>query len=204
MTTVNGGHCRCRRWLTVTVCEVVTMENMFRFHNQQSSNNVCPRACANPYVKCTTSSSSLLTRKEDDADVLAPHFQRLHHTCSGKTLFLCKFLQRHGIVAVHCSQLRSLQYYSREIRKKAIITQMCYAGPGSASLGMSPPSTRLRLRLDWRMSTYCTEVAQATPTGCFRELMSTIPLSCLSICHTNTCQTVTYTCLVNLWYSPGE
>ena len=33
--------------------------------------------------------------------------------------------------------------------------------------------------------------------------MSTIPLSYLSICHTNTCQTVKYTLLVNVWYSSG-
>ena len=40
-------------------------------------------------------------------------------------------------------------------------------------------------------------------TGCLRELMSTIPLSYLSICHTNTCQTVKYTRLVNFWYLSG-
>ena len=59
---------------------------------------MCVRGhAANPYVKYTTSSSSLLTRREDDADVLAPHLQRLHHTCYGKTLFLCNFFQRQGI-----------------------------------------------------------------------------------------------------------
>ena len=39
ITTVDGVHCS-RRWLTVTVCEVVTMETMFLFRKQQSLKNV--------------------------------------------------------------------------------------------------------------------------------------------------------------------
>ena len=42
-----------------------------------------------------------------------------------------------------------------------------------------------------------------TPPGFFPELMSTIPLSCLSVCQTSTFQTVKYTRLVDLWYSSG-
>ena len=164
---------------------------------------MCVRGHAdNPYVKYTTSSSSLLTRREDDADVLAPHLQRLHHTCYGKTLFLCKFLQRQGIVAVHSSQIRSLQYYSREIREEAIITQMGYAGPGS-SVSECRPVGMIATLARFAHVNILHRSGSSSSTSCFQELVSTIQLSYLSICHTNTWQTVKYRRLVNCWYSSG-
>ena len=51
----------CRRWLAVTVCEIVTMENLFSFP-QTAIIETCRRHADNPYVKSTASSSSLLTR----------------------------------------------------------------------------------------------------------------------------------------------
>ena len=93
--------------------------------------------------------------------------------------------------------IRSLQHYSREIREEAILTEMGYAGPGSASLGMIATWARFaHVNILHRSGS-------SNSTICFRELMSTIPLSYLSICHTNTCQTVKYRRVVNFWYSSG-
>ena len=137
MTIINGVHCRIR-WLTVTVYQVVTMKDMFLFRKQQSSKSV-EGVLMIHNMKYTASSSSLLTRLGLTQTSSSRTFTAFIITLAmAIRCFLCKVLQRQGIVAVHSSQLCSPQHYSPEIREEAILSEIGYAGPCLASLGMSP------------------------------------------------------------------
>ena len=71
---------------------VVTMDNMFIFRKQQSSKSVESMLLTHVYP-CEIHSKLVLSSHKDRirAGVLIPHFHRLHHTCYGNTLFLCRF-----------------------------------------------------------------------------------------------------------------
>ena len=101
-TTVNSVHC-CQWWLTVTVCEVVVMENMFLFRKNSNHRKVSGNATNPYYVKYPSSSPSLLTRlglMQTSSPALSPPSSHLLRQGVVISVYM-KFLQWHGIVAVH-------------------------------------------------------------------------------------------------------
>ena len=219
MTTVNGIHC-CRRWLKVTV---VTMENMFLFRKQQSSKSVEGMYM---HVKYTANSSSLLTRlglvqASSSRTFTASITLAMARHCSCASFFNGRASSQFTVHSYARYTTHERSEKRRSSKGLCRFSQFCNVAA----------STWLRLWLDSRMSTYLalgnttvvfenscdstiplscrsichTNTRQTVKYTCLvNSYDSTIPLSCLSICHNNTCQDVKYTRLVNLWYSPDS
>ena len=105
VTTVDGVLC-CRRWLTVTLCEVVTNEICF-FYRKMS------RARCKPICEIHCRLVLFSHKSRIDADVLIPHFQRLHHTAQKRPKQLHRLFSRtHEYHSVVLSVRMSHQYLS--------------------------------------------------------------------------------------------
>ena len=121
------------------------IENVFLFRKQQSSKNV---EGIGMYVKHTASSSSLLTRLGLMQTSSPRNFNAVITLAMARRCSCAIFFQGMASSQFTVHNFRSLQHYSREIREEAILTQMGNAGPGSASLGMSPRRHEFRLWQD--------------------------------------------------------
>ena len=172
MTTVDGVHC-CRRWLTVTV-RSPDNGNMFLFRKQQSS-KLMSRACCKPIceIHCKITLSSHKVRIGDPHPALLTPSSHLlwQYVVSCESFFNGRASSQftvHSYAHYNTTRERS------EKRRSSL--KFGYAGPGSASLGMSPH----RHGCDFGQILACQHTAQKWLKQLhrlFRELMSTITLS---------------------------
>ena len=185
---VDGDHRRwctvhyCRRWLTATVCD-----GKYVSFPQTAIIKKCRGHAANPYVKYSASSSSLLTRLGLMQTSSPCTFNAFITLAMAWRCYCASFFN--GRASSQFTATLATTLLARDPRRGDHHSNWLCRARFSQFRNVAP-STWLQLWLDSRVSTYWTKVAQANPPVVFENSMSTIPLYYLSIYHTDTCQTV--------------
>ena len=172
------------------------MENMFIFHKQQSLKSFEGMLLTHACVKYTANSSSLLTRlglMQTSTSRTFTAFITLAMTirCSCASFF-------NGRASSHFTVHYYARYnttHERSEKRRSSLKCVMQVQPVYECRLVDMVATLARFAHvnilgSWQLHRL------------FSRTHEYHSLSCLSICHTNTCQTVKYARLVNLWYSP--